>query len=503
MAVDPGGLDLQTSLVLNGSWFGHLIYDNLVYLDNKGNIQPWLAKSWTISPDGKTYTFYLRDDVTFSDGTPFDAEAVRVNLARIRDPATKSPLATAMIAPYVDGKVIDKYTFQANLREPYSPFLYVLAQSPMGLVSPRQIEEAPKSLQEKPIGTGPFVVEKYTRLQGVTFVRREDYHWAPPFIQHDGPAYLQRIEVSFIPEAMVRYASLDADQFDLTMDAPPQDAAVIRANPNLVLASRIMAGNPMRGPTLNTQREPFNDVRVRRALACAIDREGITRMMGFGEYQPKTDFLASNTPYYDPTAQGILHYDMAEANRLLDEAGWTGRDSSGYRTKDGKRLTAEVLMTQSATPSLVIIAIQSDARKIGMEITLAEMPNAQRLIHRDQGTYQILGNYTAHTNTADGLYLYYHSKQIISDKLIGQNLTRLQDPELDDLLDRARQSTDPVVLKALYSQAQHRLVELVPTIPLYENEILIAYQKYVRGVLYDTSDSWPLLTAAWLDKERS
>ncbi len=498
VATDTGTLDLHSISSTNCQWLGRLIYANLVYLDDKGEITPWLAKSWTVSPDGKTYTFHLRDDVTFSDGTKFNAEAVRVNIEHMRDPATKSPLAAAYIAPYVDGKVLDEYTFQANLREPYSAFLNVLAQSWLAMYSAKAIQENPKQLGDSPVGSGPFVVESYTRQQGIRLVKRKDYHWAPPFIKHDGPAYLDRIEIDFVPEAMVRYSSLAAGQYDFTIDAPAQNAAAIRADPSLMLDSRIRQGNPSRGLTFNTSKPPFDDVIVRRAAAAAIDREGIAQIVGFGEYRPKSDFLAANTRYYDPSTQGILRYDVAEANRLLDSAGWTGRDAEGFRTKDGKRLAAEALVTETGTPSPVYVAIQADLKKVGFDLKLVQLPLAQIMERRNANEYQALSGGVWHTNTPDGLYIIYHSAEITSPQRIGQNSSRLHDPALDDLLARARHTNDPVALQDLYSKAQKRLTEVVPAVPLYENYTITAWRKPVQGVLFDTSHNTPIWTAAWL-----
>lgn len=206
-AADTGTLDLHAISHTNAQWLGRLIYDNLVYLDAEGKPTPWLASSWTISPDGKTYTFHLRNDVTFSDGAPFDAEAVRLNLEHMRDPKTKSPLAAAYIAPYASGRSIDRYTFEATLSQPYAPFLNVLAQSWLAMMSPKAIRERPETLASNPVGSGPFIVERYVRQQGISLKRRKDYGWAPPFIGHRGAAYADRIEVSFVPEPLIRYAA--------------------------------------------------------------------------------------------------------------------------------------------------------------------------------------------------------------------------------------------------------------------------------------------------------
>lgn len=503
--VDNGTLDLNLLADTSTKWMGRLLFDNLVYLDNEGNITPWLATSWTISPDGKTYIFKLRDGVSFSDGTRFDAESVRVNLERIRDPHTKARMTTAYIAPYVDGRVIDRLTFQANLREPYSAFLNVLAQSWFGLVSPKQIRETPQTIAEHPIGTGPFVVESYVRQQGLVFLKRRDYAWPPPFMhRRAGPAYLDRIEVDFVPEALLRYSGLTSGQHDFTTDAPPQNASALRADSRFAISSRVNLGNPVRNPTFNVTKPPFDDVRVRLAVAHAIDREGIAQLVGFGEYRAKTDFLSANTRYYDPAYRDVLRYDLVAANRLLNEAGWTGRDAAGFRTKNGQRLWAEYLTTESASmPTAAAVAIQSDLKKIGFELHVVQLPTGQIAERRAANEYQLVSSGYWHTNTPDGLFIVYDGEQV-SPRYTGQNVARLQDPQLDDLLLRARHTTDPILLRNLYSQAQRRLTELAPAVPLYENHTIIAYRRYVHGVVYDTSHNTAFFACVWLaEDERS
>lgn len=496
---DTGTLDLHAISHTNAQWLGRLVFDNLVYLNHEGEITPWLAKSWEISPDGKTYTFKLRDDVTFSDGAKFNAEAVRVNLEHMRDPATKSPLAAAYIAPYVDGRVIDEYTFEARLREPYAPFLNVLAQSWLSMQSPKAILERPKEIGQKPVGSGPFVVESYTRQQGISLVRRKDYNWAPDFLRHKGPAYLDRIEIVFVPEAMTRYAGLTSGEFQLTIDAPLQNAAAIRSDPRLVLDNRVRTGIPTTGLTFNTEKAPFDDVRVRQALAKAVDRESLARAIRFGEVRVKSDFLASNTRDYDGAFAGALAYDVAAAGALLDAAGWTGRDAEGFRTKDGKRLAAEVVMTDAGFQTPTVVAVQSDLKRVGMDLKIVQLPLAQVTERRLANQYQALGLGVWHTNTPDALYILFDSNEISSDKRIGQNSARLRDPALDDLLGRARRTSDPAEAKSLYSQAQKRLTELVPSIPLFENHTVVAYSKGLKGLVFDTSHNTPVFTTAWLD----
>lgn len=500
---DTGTLDLQTITHTNGKWLGRLIFDNLVYLDEKGDITPWLAKSWTISPDGKTYTFHLRDGVSFSDGAKFDAQAVKINLDRMRDPATQAGMTTAYIAPYIQGRVIDRLTFEATLNEPYAPFLHVLAQGWLGLISPTSLQGDPKTLAEHPSGTGPFVVQSYRRQQGIVFEKRREYNWSPDFVRHQGPAYLDRIEVSFIPEGLIRYLSLASGQFDLTVDAPPQNAKDIRNNPALVMVNRVNLGNPTRAITFNVTKAPFDDVKVRKAFALAVNRDAISKGTSFGQFLPTTSFLTATTPYVDANASASLKMDLAVANRLLDEAGWTQRDADGYRLRAGKRLEAKVIMLDSGGLNPLIIAVQADVKRIGFKLDLDLVTIPQYSAARKANDYQATGPGFWHTNTPDGLYILYHGQNITSDKFVGQNVSRLADPELDRILSEARTTRDPAKLRPLYSSAQARLAELVPAVPLTDNHSLIAYRKNVRGVIYDTSHNLPVFTTAWLEESAS
>lgn len=501
-ALDPGTFDMHASYHGNMQWLGRILFDCLLYQDEQGNIAPWLAKSWDISPDGKTYTFHLRDDVTFSDGAKFNAEALRINLEHMRDPATKSPLAAAYIAPYVDGRIVDEYTFEAHLREPYSPFLYVLAQSWLSMISPRQILQAPKSIAEHPIGSGPFVLQRYTRDQVAVFTRRADYHWAPAVTRHQGPAYLDGIELSIVPEAMTRYSTLESRRSDFTLDAPPQNTRAMRESGELVVRNRIRMASPYRSVTFNTERFPFDDVRVRKAIAQAIDRDGLAWIVGFGEFVPKSDYLAANTPYYDPTYRDALKYDPQAANHLLDEAGWTERDSAGYRVKNGRRLSASLLGYESpAFPSSLAVAIQADVKKVGMAISIEMLPLTQLADRRMAGKYEAIGGGYWHTNTPDGLFILYHSDSRSTPRAIGNNVSNLSDPLLDRLLSEARRSHDPVQLQTLYSAAQQRLTELVPAVPDFESQVLIAYRKPVSGLIFDAVHNTPFFTSVWLDQE--
>jgi peptide/nickel transport system substrate-binding protein len=497
---EAASFDIHKLHAGNLLWQSRLVFDNLVYLDTAGEPTPWLARSWKVSPDGRVYTFVLRRDVTFSDGTRFDAEAVRVNFERIKKLGTQSRISAAYLSPYVEGRVVGAFTFEARLSAPYPAFLSFLAQTWLGFISPRQILEQPDSIKEHPIGTGPFTLAEYTPGRRAVLKRRPDYAWAPDYIQHKGPALLDGVVIEAVPDDTARTADLQSGRYDLTFEASLADGPKLRADAGLVFSNRVRPGSPMRSLAFNTSRFPFDDVRIRRATAIAINREEVTRELGAGEFIPKADFLGTNTPGYVDTYKHVLDYDPARAAALLDAAGWVKRDADGIRLKDGRRLSAELLTTgDERTPPASVRQIQADLQRAGIELHLKPMKSADLSDVVTAGQYDALTGGWWSVTTPDVLFLLYHSSQTARQNTFGQDTGRIADPQLDDLLLRARQSQDANERLELYRQAQKLLTELVPVVPLHESHHLIAYTKRLHGVLFDTTHNTPILTGAWLD----
>ncbi|WP_434994258.1 ABC transporter substrate-binding protein [Arthrobacter sp. Ld5] len=494
ISAEPGCLDGHGISATQQQFLGRLVYDNVVTLDENGEIAPYLAESWEISEDGRTYTFHLREGVTFSDGSPWNAEVLGQNFEHMRDPATKSPLAAAYIAPYVDGTVIDEYTFEAHLAHPYTPFLYTLAQSWLGMTSGKAITESPETLCQEPIGTGPFTVAEYKPGQSISYTKREGYDWAPEWLDGDGEAHLDGVEVTLVSEPVIRHQSLVSGQYDLTENLAPQNAAAVQADPRFTYRNLPRTGSPyMLG--FNLDRAPFDDLAVRQAFAAAVDTQAVTESLGFGTYTPIDGYLSKESKYYDPSVEGVLTHDPERAARLLDEAGWTGRDDEGFRTRDGQRLTVEVPTVESSTPSPLLVQLQGEARKVGFDLRIIQLPQAQLTELRYAGDYDALAG-VWHTNTTDVLFIRYHSSEITGER-IGQNSSYVDDPELDALLSAAREAGDGPAVGEAYSKAQHRLLELVPGLPLYENPSQFAYANTLHDVAVDTSHPVPVLTYAW------
>jgi len=208
---------------------------------------PWLATSWTISPNGETYTFNLKHSVKFTDGTSFNAQAVVDNFEQELNPATESSTDWGYLEPYYKSSTaLSTYTVQVNLKRPDSPLLDELAQAFFGIESPKAMARGLQANCQSPVGTGPFIVKQWIHGQSVTLVKNPDYDSAPANAKHQGPAYLSQITWRFLEETSVRYAALENGEANLIFNIPPEDQSAAESNPELTvqrLPEGIRAGN--------------------------------------------------------------------------------------------------------------------------------------------------------------------------------------------------------------------------------------------------------------------
>jgi hypothetical protein len=210
--------------------------DSLVSEKRDGTVVPWLADSWTISPDGLTYIFKIKQGVKFHDGTPLDAAAVKANFEHMLDPATQSLTDAGYLKPYYkSSRAVDPSTFELSLSTPYSALLQVLSQAFFGIQSPKALARGLDANRKSPVGTGPFIVKQWVHGKSVELDRNPNYNSAPPDAKHQGPAYLDHIGWKFLEDGSVRFAAVAGQGADLIFNPPPQQNAALKSDPNLVL----------------------------------------------------------------------------------------------------------------------------------------------------------------------------------------------------------------------------------------------------------------------------
>ncbi|MGP4051037.1 ABC transporter substrate-binding protein [Streptomyces sp. 2A115] len=495
IAKEPECLDPHQSPTEAARLLTRPIVDSLVHQTENGSFEPWLAKSWKVSADGLTYTFTLRDDVTFTDGARFDAAAVVANLDHVAAPATKSLLASSLISAYKSSRAVGTHTAEIRLKRPDSGFLGALALPNLGIESPATLKGS-ATLCKKIVGTGPFRTATGLLAQkGIDYTRNPDYDWGPKSARHSGPARLDGITVQVVPDNASRYGALTSGQIDAATGLDPTSTRQLRKTPGLTLHKVSFPGaNYSYWP--NTQNGPLADVDVRKALRAGIDWSTIARKVYFGQYPAAKGPLSVTTPGYDDSGVAAYAYDPAGADRLLDAAGWTGRDAGGYRTKDGKRLRIRHLWSDPSVTDLAV-QIQSAAKELGVEFVEQNVDSGTFVKRLLTGDYEIID--TSFSSPGPDVLRVLFAKENIPtpERGVSNNMARYDNPALEGQFTDAQRTTDQKEQFRIYGGVQQRITDDAAVLPVYSPVSTFAARTTVRGAGF-TADGSADLYAIWL-----
>lgn len=460
-------------------------------------IGPGLAERWETSEDGKTITLYLQQGVKFHDGTPMTANDVDYAFTRIFDEDTQPNVRTSLMSAVQDWEVVDDYTFQINLKTPSAAFLDSLTYPQLTVVCKGEVEKWGADFGQHPCGTGPFMFKEWVPDDHVTFVKNPDYNWPAPHFQHTGPAHLDSVTIRIIPEATTRQAALEAGELTVIMYPQNREVERIKADPNFGAYPLPRTGMP-RVLNLPTDRWPFDDVLVRKAIAYAIDRQEILDVAWNGVGAVTSSFLAPGTPCYweGAEASGIGYsYDLERAKSLLAEAGWVpGAD--GILVKDDKPF--KVTMTGFQTPVFMTLhqVIQAQLKEVGIEVEIVPLEQAAWMPALRQAQYNFSDNQIGPGSDPNVLFNSQHSSQVYPN---GFNTAFYNNPEVDRLLEEAGSTMDQAKRCELYNEVQKILLEDVPYVPFYAQvDYFIATSK-LKGMAFDPK-SLPLYYDAYLEK---
>ncbi|ALM87369.1 ABC transporter substrate-binding protein [Bordetella sp. N] len=477
--VDPQQPGNNTALNI-----GRQITDSLTDQDPKtGAIVPWLATRWKVEDDSRSFTFVLREGVTFADGSPLDADAVRANLEGIVKLGARSSLGSTYLAGLDRVDTPDAHTVVIRFKDANAQFLQATSTMSLGLLSKATLAKSPEErCQGQVVGSGPFVLQSFVHNQAVKLKRRDDYAWGSSLAAHPGRAWLDGIEFRVIPESGVRTGSLVSRQIDVNTSVLPQDEKVLqaqglpilaRSNPGLVYSLYPQESLPIGG-----------DIAVRRALVKGINRPELQTILS--QYQrAATSLLAQTTPLYiDHTAD--LAYDPEGAIKLLDDAGWKpGAD--GIRVKNGQRLTIPLEYWQSVT---YLELVQQQLRAIGIDLQLKKSVIGQVNAKRDSGQLA-LQFYNLTRADPDILRTVFLSS--------GRNVNFRQPAEVDDILARSATTLDTDTRRKLVDQAVTLLLRDGHAIPLVELATVGATGKNVHGLHYEASSRLQFFDT-WIEK---
>jgi len=487
LTLNPSGLDphIHISNELGIPFFS--VYDTLVYRHPQTmDFVPGLAERWEMAPDGLNWTFSLRRDVTFHDGTPFNAQAVAANLDRITDPELASGKARALLGPYTGYTIVDDYTITLHLSEPYAPLLDGLSQVYLGIASPAALREHSKNTyQWHQVGTGPYRLEEVVPGDHIVLRRNPDYAWGPVFYAEATGQSVDTVEFRFYTDPATRSLALESGEVQMIGELLPTDVELLLGNTQLRVLRVPIPGQPQQF-FFNVKRAPTDELAVRQALLYATNRTEIVDAVFQGQSPVAHGPLTAVTPFYDPAVETLYPFDPTFAQSLLQGAGYGDSDNDGIWDRDGEplRLTM-VFASWNQTPEVAQL-IQSEWRDIGIEVELIRVPDFPTLrSYALEGDFNLIAFYDFGVE-ASLLNRFYMTGG-------ANNWSGFSDPELDGWLHEAVRQVDAGTRAALYSSAQQRIMEQAVVLPIREYVNLNGTTARLDGVIFSAQGWWPLL----------
>jgi len=447
---EPASLDPHVSTASNDFRIAVNVYDGLVR-NTPGTleIEPALATDWTISDDGLEYIFNLREGVTFHDGTPFNAEAVKFNFDRMLDEshpfASTGPFPLAFFFSSIDNvEVVDDLTVKFTLNEAFAPLMSNLA-SPSGLiVSPAAVEQHGADYGRNPVGTGPFKFEEWQSNTRVVVSRNEDY-W-------DGPAPLEAVIFRPIVDANTRVAEMLSGGIDVLLETPPDNVAQFRDDPSFQLKEAV--GPHVWYVMLNAKEGPFADKLVRQAVNYAVNKDSLVTdvLQGTADVSAGPIPPAFNWAYNEDVEP--YPYDPDRARELLAEAGAEGASLTFLVTEGGSGMLDPVPMGTAIQADLAAVGLDVEIKTYEWNTFLSEVnPGLEGKADMAEMAWM--------TTDPDTLPFLTLRTAAFPDQG-GFNSSYYSNPEVDALLDQARVSTDPEERGELYRQVQALVHEDAP-----------------------------------------
>ena len=458
----------------------HVLADCLTKITPVGEVLPCLATSWSVSDDGKTWTFNIRKGVKFHDGTPLNASAVAFTFDRMK----ALPASFALFKVITGTKVVDEYTVQFMTAQPFSAMLRTLGHKCGTIVSPTAVKKmGDEAFNMHPVTAGPYKFVEWVRGDHITFERFDDY-WG-------GKPYLDKIIFKVMPEASARMMALEAGSVHIANAIPPTD--VERLNKTKGITVRVDYDWRNMWVGMCNREPPFDNVKVRQALNYAIDKAAIAKIF-MGYVRVSDSPIASKEWGYYST--GKYEYDPAKAEKLLDEAGYK-------RGPDGTRFKTKLYVPGGRYPNDKLIAetVQSNLKNIGVvvEIELWEWAAFWGAINEPWEKTKIKGMYYAGFGCTTGDADYILRVGYASDNVVpkGLNWSRYNSTEADKYIYQGAYATDPAVRLEAYKKALQIIHNDAAQVWLFEPLQLTGIRDVAKGVVVHTGE-YTDLTQAWL-----
>ncbi len=430
-----------------------LIYSRLVEADENMQIHPGLAESWQ-QLDDRTMQFKLRKGIKFHNGDDFTAEDVKFSFERMMN----SPRIAFVLPPIERIDIVDDYTVNIVTKTPFGPLLAHLSHPALGMVSKKLLTENPEALKEKPIGTGSYKFKEWIYGDKLVLEKNEDFY-------DKNERGLKYIIFKNVVEASNRAIGLETGEIDIATPISSVDEENIKNNPKLQLLTKPSISYTYIG--MNMTKAPLNDIRVRKAINYAIDKQAIIDVILNGNGKIATSPIAPGVfGFTDKTKN--YEYNVEKAKELMKEAGY----ENGF--------TTSILVFSGEANTQTAEIVQAYLKEIGIDLKIEIVEVSAYWDMTERGVHNLfLGSWGVVTGDADyGLYAMYHS----SAKGGAGNRDFYENEKVDELLDKAKTEIDPETRKKLYEEAQILIVNDAPDVMLYNRNLTVGAQKYIKGL---------------------
>jgi peptide/nickel transport system substrate-binding protein len=466
----PTNLDPRVGLDAQSERIDDLIFDDLLTRDQHLNVRPGLAESWEI-PDPHTYIFHLHRGVKFHDGSPLTSRDVKWTFDSLLQGKIRSTKATTYrFVQQIDAP--DENTVVFHLKEPFATLLWNLSDGAIGIVPYGSGDE----ISRHPVGSGPFRFVSAELDKEVILERNENY-WGEK-------ARVPRVRFSVVPDITTRALELRKGSADIAINALTGDMVVtLEQDPNLEVLRA--PGTIMSYLAFNLRDPTLKDVRVRQAIAYAIDRQVMLKYLSHGFGRLAKSILPPESWAYNGDVPAYNH-DPERARQLLDAA--------GYREVNGVRFHMTMKTSTEESTRLMAAVLQQQLREVGIALDIRTFENATFFSDVTRGTFQFYSLRWVGGNEDPDIFEYiFHSAKFPPN---GANRGYYRNPRVDALIDQARTELDQNTRKQLYAEIQQILAEELPYIDLWYQDNVLVHSKRVRNLTLNPSGNYDFLKTA-------
>ena len=479
IANEPETLDPGDAVYVQEQFMLMNLFDSLLSVAPDGSLHPGLATAWQPNADFSEFTFTLRQDVKFHDGTAFKADAVKASFDHIMSDAVLESGGKSLLQDhqYVETVVVDDYTATVKFGASYPMFLRDAGRQWLGISSPAALAKYGTDYGRNPVGTGPFKFVQWDAQSQIVIERNPDYNWGPEFAAHTGPALIDQVIFRLLPEAATRLTAFETGEILIVSEPPALDAVAMADSGKAAIQTFAQPGVPAI-LMINTTKAPTDDLNVRKAMILAVNQAELAQTAFQSLGLPATSVISPTTWGYDERAATLYSYNLDEAKKLLETSGWVDANGDGIREKNGEKLSIDWPDNPAWSEAFneLLSGYLTDA---GFDMQYRSMDDGAQYEELLAGNYSLVYMYWTRPDPSP-LRSMFHSENIG-----GGAWTNFKNDALDAALADGSTQIDETRRKQDYINAQNIIMENALVLPMFTVNTSYLIAPAVQGFTFD------------------